>query len=139
MGGFAGSSSVESLRHIQQCAPVVEARVGIEGRGVESALAVVVLPVEDEGFSNSTVWESSEVIDGVEELVCGLPSCEEASPWSWEAVGLDVRREGCWTDSIDSEPVPSRDCDEAGIELDSLFNIQNRSLRDQKSKQAPLR
>ena len=71
---------------------------------MESASAVVVLPVEDEGFSNRTVWESSEVIDGVEELICGLPSGEAASPCSWEVGGLDVRRADCWTDSMTVTP-----------------------------------
>jgi hypothetical protein len=104
-GGFAASSSVESLRHIQQCAPNVEARVGIEGRGVGSVSAVVVLSLADEGFSNNTVWESSDVIEGVEESICGLPSCEAASPWSGEVVGFNVRREGCWMDSMAANPL----------------------------------
>lgn len=55
MGGFAGSSSDESLRHIQQCAPNVEARVGIEGRGVDSASAAGVVLVLNAGLSNRTV------------------------------------------------------------------------------------
>jgi hypothetical protein len=43
------------LRHIQQCAPNVEAREGIEGRGVESASVLVFFSLKDEGFSNNTV------------------------------------------------------------------------------------
>jgi hypothetical protein len=80
-GGLTGSSSVESQMHIQHfLTPRVDERGGMDGRGVAcSEVELVGACVEEELLSN-TVSESSEVIEGEDEVVGSLSLDRDAVP-----------------------------------------------------------